>query len=120
MAKPFAEDKNIEEIVSGQKYGKRQSFESTVELDNDAVDLVTNLIEKVHQLENKVSKLEKEQEEYKLHNLLDQNEISRMELGDIFELNDEIEPTTLEGLLSEFVDEKENSLEMIRSVRDRS
>jgi len=77
-----------------------------------------DLTAKVRRLEGKVSKLEQGQEERKIQDLLDQNEISVTELESIFPLDEFQEPETLEGLLSEFVDENENSLEMVRSVRD--
>jgi len=72
---------------------------------------------KARRLEGRVSKSEQRQEEHKIQNLLDQNEISVTELEKIFPLDEFREPETLEGLLSGFVDGDENSLEMVRAVR---
>jgi len=68
-------------------------------------------------LEGRIPKSEQRQEEHKIQGLLDQNEISVTELDNIFPLDEFREPETLEGLLGEFVDEDENSLEMVRAVR---
>jgi len=137
MDKPFPEDNDIEKEISGQKYGKKQYSPRLAKPDEDVylkydqdeairvsvsynaiIDLVSDLAETVRRLEDKVSKVEQKQEEYKIRNLLDQNEASVMELESIFSLDEFEEPETLEGLLSEFVDKNENSLEMVRSVRD--
>jgi len=68
-------------------------------------------------LEGKVSKSERRREEHEIQDLLDHNEISVTELESIFPLDEFREPETLEGLLSGFVDEDENSLETVRAVR---
>jgi len=75
------------------------------------------LAAKARRLEGRVLKSEQRQEEHKIQDILDQNEISVTELDNIFPLGEFREPETLEGLLSEFVDEDENSLEMVRAVR---
>ncbi len=138
--KPFPEDRDIEENISGQKYGKKTSSVISSPKQNDilyleteegkftqinigdyfANDLIQELTLKMNRLEEKILKLEEKPEEYKIQNLLDQNEISRMELENIFEVDNSEESISLEGLLSEFVDKNENSLEMVRSVRDNS
>ena len=49
-----------------------------------------------------------------------QNEASRKELESIFDikLDEDVDTTSLDGLLKDYVDPKQNSQELIRSIRD--
>ena len=54
-----------------------------------------------------------------LDELLKQNEISRKELRSVFDIdpNDKIDTSELDGMLKDCTDEKENSMELVRSAR---
>ena len=54
-----------------------------------------------------------------LDELLKQNEISRKELRFVFDIdpNDKIDTSELDGMLKDCTDEKENSMELVRSAR---
>ena len=58
----------------------------------------------------------------RIGDLLKQNSASRKELRDAFgiEHNDKIDTRELDGMLNEYVDEKENSQELVRAVRDKT
>ncbi len=58
----------------------------------------------------------------RIGDLLKQNAASRKELRDAFGIdhNDRIDTRELDGMLKEYVDEKENSQELVRAVRDKT
>ena len=58
----------------------------------------------------------------RIGDLLKQNAASRKELRDAFGIdhNDKIDTRELDGMLNEYVDEKENSQELVRAVRDKT
>ena len=58
----------------------------------------------------------------RIGDLLKQNEASRNELRAAFGIdpNDKIDTRELDGMLKEYVDENENSQELVRSVRDKT
>ena len=78
---------------------------------------ILKLRDAFNQLKNELLNQEHKQ---KMQNLLVQNEIGRKKLQSIFGFNDESKPVELEGLLSDYVDENEDSLELVRSVRHPS
>ena len=55
----------------------------------------------------------------RLDELLKQNEFNRKELRSIFDIdpNDKIDTSELDGMLKDYADEKESSMELVRSVR---
>ena len=58
----------------------------------------------------------------RIGDLLKQNEISRNDLRTAFGIdpNDKIDTRELDGMLKEYVDEKENSQELVRAVRNKT
>ena len=64
--------------------------------------------------------LHEEHKQTKLDNLLAQNETSRKKLESIFDIkpDEDVDTKSLDGLLKDYVDPKQNSQELIRSVRD--
>ena len=126
--KPYKEDYEIEEELSPSKLSDpqktivfRMKAGEIVEIDKENA-LINFLIDKIHELEDTIAFLKKKEEENRIQSLIDQNEQSRKELEEIFDLdpNEKIDPTKLEGILDPFIKPNQNSAEWVRSVRDSS
>lgn len=81
----------------------------------------------IQKLTNEINRLTHEATQYSkqkshIQDLLEQNEVSRKELEEIFKLDpdENVETTSLDGLLSKYVDLNENSAELVESVRHDS
>ncbi len=142
MSKPWKEDYELEygeqEVKTLKKYGKKIEWtiiEPTSETDvlyletkeagktkivvsdNEVIEY---LAKQIFELEKKVEFLKEQQKQSQLNDLLEQNELSRKDLESIFDIdpNDQVDTKTLDGLLKDYADPKENSAELVRSVRD--
>jgi len=145
MDNPWKEDYEVEreeeKSPSGQRYGKAISWKTkgitkttkavylgtekmptTKIIVSDDDELIEFLIDRIHELEYKVASLEKQQKETQLNSLIKQNESSRKELEEFFDLDPNATTDTkiLDGLISQYADENENSAELVRSVRDNA
>jgi len=142
MSKPWKEDYELEqeeqEVKTLKKYGKKIEWtiiEPTSETDvlyletkgegrtkivvsdNEVIEY---LAKQISELEKQVEFLKEQQKQSQLNDLLEQNELSRKDLESIFDIdpNDQVDTKTLDGLLKDYADPKENSAELVRSVRD--
>ena len=95
-------------------------YMETIYLGTDVFDTIDYLLKKIADLEASVLILHEEHKQTKLDNLLAQNEASRKELESIFDIkpNEYVDTTSLDGLLKDYVNPKQNSQELIRSIRD--
>lgn len=141
MTNPYKEDYELEqeqeEALSGKKYGKANQWISFDASENSSFYpaseqipltrieiqesdyLIKQLIQRISQLEEKIYNLQKQQIESEKNHLLLENEVSRNELEEIFDIDlIESSKVSIDGSLSEFVVENENSQELVRSVRD--
>ncbi len=75
--------------------------------------------EEISKMQKEISELQKSHRRMHLDDLLEQNEISRKALESILgNESDDVDTTSLDGLLKDYVDPEQNSQELVRSVRD--
>ncbi len=83
-------------------------------------DMIEELTREVSALKTQVKFLQEHIRKEHLDNLLAQNDLSRKKIESIFNIksDDAIDTLSLDGLLSDYIDERQNSSELVRSVRD--
>lgn len=144
LSKPWKEDYELEqeghELKTLKKYGKKiewAKIEPTTETDvlylETKGEITTKIVvsdnkvieylaKQLSELDKQVKFLKEQQKQSQLNNLLEQNESSRKDLESIFDIdpNDQVDTKTLDGLLKDYGDPKENSAELVRSGRNSS
>ncbi len=112
-------------ILKKQRTGKAyralviENMQFRSELDGQAKEILC-LREKISELKEKVQDLREGYKRMRLDDMLEQNKVSRKELESIFGNEpDYADTASLDGLLKNYVDPKQNSQELVRSVRDR-
>lgn len=120
MDTPFKEDYEIERGLDSKYYGT--AYLTWQGQEKEAIDSESSIQQAVYVLVKRITQLEREvnllKEQNMMQNLLQQNDIGRLELEQIFGFNEQVGSLSLEGLLSNYVDPNENSFELVRSARD--
>ena len=89
------------------------------ELEDQAKE-IRDLREKVSELNEEIRDLREGYKRMQFDDMLEQNEAGRKELESIFGNEpDHADTASLDGLLRNYVDPKQNSQELVRSVRDK-
>ncbi|MGH2574310.1 MAG: hypothetical protein ACRDFC_01270 [Ignavibacteria bacterium] len=128
----FKSDKEIEEELQVVQVSRTQKtwrfvIDETPETNSPGIiiddnEIIGTLMNKIRQLEEEINLLKKREETYRIQSLIEQNEASRKEIEEIFELDPDktVDTKTLDGMLSEYITPTENADEMVSSVRDNS